>query len=149
MARHVIEIRETTSGRTSRTQAGSNYTKSNKTDKKVIDGILTDLSNSKSIMAKVGGAVVAEVSLKKVNDFVGSYTTNTIATKNRNIGLSYAGAVFVASQNPVGWIALGAYTGLRVGQYMVTLHNMNVSSSYLLDLSGGTFNQSKGKGMGL
>jgi len=150
MSRHVIEVREISGGKTSRTQTGVRKATSNKTSRVKVDTLNVKKGYREVTKAKLIKTITAEVSLSQINNTVGSYTTNTIATRRRNVGLTYAGLLIASVQAPIlGVPALVGYTAFKAVDYGIQVHNMNVSSAFLLDLSGGTINMSRKSGLGV
>ena len=150
MSRHVIEVREISGGKSSRTRSGRRKATSNKTPKIRLAAINAKKGYREITKVKLIKTLTAEVALTKINDTVGSYTTNTISTRRRNVGLTYAGLLVAAAQVPaIGVPALIGYSAFKSVDYGIQIHNMNIASDFLLDLSGGTINMSRKPGLSI
>ena len=147
MARHVIEVIEKSSGR--RKFVGMS-TGSNSIDSNIKNQLDIEKTSRNAMATTVVKATIAEVSLSRVNDYVGSYTQNTLSARRRGVALSYGAIGFAALKNPViGSIALTAFVAHKSINYSIDLNLQNTRSEYLYSLTGGTINMSRREGLSL
>lgn len=149
MARHTITITERsgTGGRTSRTQPGSTKGRNSRRKKTWEEKASNKGSSYLKSKAKPASAIALGGA---VNEYMGQYTRNAIATKRRRTALTYGALGIFAFSNPIS--AGGSaflYTTDKIISYSIDISNMGVTSNYMKELSGGTVNQSRRKGAGL
>ena len=151
MAKHVIEVRDYSGGATSKTQPGTGEgPTSAKPSNEVQDAVDAGSGSREMVATTILKAVVAEATLSQISDYVGQYTTNTLAARKRGVGIAYGALVALAFKAPpVGIPALALYTVNKAVSFGIDMNLRNTRSEYLSTLAGGTVSMSGYAGMQL
>lgn len=132
------------------TQPGMSVAESNKTSGHFMSRAEQESLVREATVNTVLKAAIAEVSLSSVNDYVGKFTTNTMASRRRGIGISYASLVYLSSKNPaIGIPAMIGFSAHKHVSFGIEMNLLNTRSGYLSKLAGSTYNMSQTDGMEL
>lgn len=150
MSRHVIEVKETLVGSNKLTQPGMSVAESNKVSNHFSNRADIESASREASVSSILKAAVAEVSFGQVNDYIGRFTTNTLAARKRGLAISYGSLVYLSAKAPmIGIPAMIGFTAHKHASFGIEMNLLNTRSDYMNKLAGSTYNMSQIDGMGL